>query len=270
MHSDADGIGRLFLRSDDQFPRPVRHRPHGFHAVQHQIQEHLLQLDAIGQHRWEVGRQVGFQRYPIAAHLAFGQGDDLPDNVVDRKPHFLWLGFPHERANPRDHLARSVPIPDHAPHRFPCLIEVRRIAGEPAQAGIAVRDDGGERLIDFMGDGGRQLPHGHHPREMRQFRLRLVQRLLRPLARGDVVVKLQGGDGPALFVSLQCPPALHHDSLPVTAGVDQLALPAPAAEQFGKDVFQCLWKDRLQEVMRDFPSASSFVQPYIASAPRFQ
>ena len=50
---------------------------HGFHAVQHQIQEHLLQLNAIAQHGGEIGRQVGLQRHPVAAHLAVGQGDDL-------------------------------------------------------------------------------------------------------------------------------------------------------------------------------------------------
>ena len=47
-----------------------------------------------------------------------------------------------------------------------------RLAAEPAQAGIAVGDDAGERLIDFVGDRGRQLSQRHHPRDVREFRLR--------------------------------------------------------------------------------------------------
>ena len=42
----------LFLvlaRSDHQFARPIRHRLHGFDAIHHQIDDHLLQLDPIGE-----------------------------------------------------------------------------------------------------------------------------------------------------------------------------------------------------------------------------
>ena len=42
---------------------------------------------------------------------------------------------------------------------------------EPAQRGISVCDGPCERLIDFVGDGGRQFSHRHHAINMHQLRL---------------------------------------------------------------------------------------------------
>ena len=49
-----------------------------------------------------------------------------------------------------------------------------------------VGHDGGERLVDLMGNGGRELPHRRQPRNVGEFRLRVSQRFLGPLAFGDV------------------------------------------------------------------------------------
>ena len=50
------------------------------------------------------------------------------------------------------------------------------LAAEPAQAGIGIGDHGGERLVDFMGNRGRQLPHRRDAIDVRELRLRLTQR----------------------------------------------------------------------------------------------
>ena len=98
----------------------------------------------------------------MLAHLALDHGDNLVNDVVDVQPGFLRVGFLRERAHPPDHLARPVRIPDHALHGDSCLIQVRGLACKSSQAGITVGDDGGERLVDLVSDGGRQLAHGRH------------------------------------------------------------------------------------------------------------
>jgi hypothetical protein len=37
----------VLARPDHQFERPIRDRLHGFDAIHHQVQHHLLQLDPI-------------------------------------------------------------------------------------------------------------------------------------------------------------------------------------------------------------------------------
>ena len=68
------------------------------------------------------------------------------NDVVDVQPGGLRIGLLRERANPLDHRARPVAIPDDELHSGPCLRQVRHRAGEPPQTGIAVVDDGGEWL----------------------------------------------------------------------------------------------------------------------------
>ena len=87
----------------------------------------------------------------------------------------------------------------------------------------------------------------------------LVQQIrFASLALGDVIVRLEHGDGLAALVALQHPPARDADLGAVAFAVNQLAFPAAAAQQL------CIsrWQTR--------PRASSRVQPYNSAAARFQ
>ena len=81
--------------------------------------------------------------------------------------------------------ARS-PVPDDALQTGARLVEVGRVARQPAQAGVAVSGDPGERLVDLVGNRGGQLAHGHHTRDVSQFRLYVVQRIFGPLALDEL------------------------------------------------------------------------------------
>ncbi len=60
-------------------------------------------------------------------------------------------------------------------HRAARSVQVGSFAVEPAQTGLGIGDDGCERLVHFMGDGGRQFAQCRHARYVREFRLRLAQ-----------------------------------------------------------------------------------------------
>jgi len=48
----------VLQRTDQQLARTVAHRGHGLNPVQHQIDDHLLQLDLFAEHRCEVASEI--------------------------------------------------------------------------------------------------------------------------------------------------------------------------------------------------------------------
>ena len=63
----------------------------------------------------------------------------------------------------------------------------RRLGAKPAQSGVGVGDRRGDRLVDLMGDRGRQLPHGRDAIGVRELHLRLA---VSPLALAQVLLRL--------------------------------------------------------------------------------
>src|SRR4029077_21000385 len=83
--------------------------------------------------------------------------------------------------------------------RLPHLLQVRRLAAEPAQRRLSVGDSGRDGLFHFMGDRGRELPHGRNAVRVRQLHLHLLVAAFalaylrfRPLAIGNVSNEREG------------------------------------------------------------------------------
>ena len=89
----------------------------------------------------------------------------------------LGIGFPHERSNPGDHIARSIPVADNRARASRASSRFGMGHRQPAQAGIAVGHDARQRLVNFVGNGGCQFSHRHDPCDMSQLCLRLAQGL---------------------------------------------------------------------------------------------
>jgi hypothetical protein len=82
--------------------------------------------------------------------------------------------------------AGAVPVADDALQTLARLREVGRVARQPAQGGVAVGGDPGERLVNLVRDGGRHFSHRHDPRDMSQLSLHLPQGLFCLLTLCDV------------------------------------------------------------------------------------
>src|SRR5882672_12119974 len=65
-HTYERSVCLVLTRSDHQFARPIRDRLHCFNAIHHQVNDHLLQLDTIGQDYGQGRRQLHSQRHPVA------------------------------------------------------------------------------------------------------------------------------------------------------------------------------------------------------------
>ena len=79
-----------------------------------------------------------------------------------------------------------MPVADDPAQRVPRLGQIRRFVAEPAQTGIGVGHDRGERLIDLVGNGRGDFSHHGRALHARQFGLHRLQRLLRTPALGNV------------------------------------------------------------------------------------
>ncbi len=64
---------------------------------------------------------------------------------------------------------------DDMVERLPTLLQIGRLGAKPAQSGVCVGDRRGERLVDFMGNRGCQLPHRRDAIDVRELHLRLAQ-----------------------------------------------------------------------------------------------
>ena len=158
------------------------------------FQHHLLELYAIAAHWRQASGQGGPHRDPVPSGFTVGYHESFLNGFAEVQPRHGRGRFLYQRAYPRDHLARAVPIIDDAADRFPSLLQIWWSGIEPAQRGISVCDGPCERLIDFVGDGGRQFSHRHHAINMRQLRLSLAQflsprpqRFFGPPALGNVL-----------------------------------------------------------------------------------
>src|SRR6202022_2609069 len=108
------------------------------------------------------------------------------DGVVDVERRKLRPGLPRERTQPADHVSGALAVAHYARERFARLLEFRRPPLQPAQPGAPLTHDGCERLVDLMGDRGRELAHCREARRAGELRLRVSQRLLGMPALCDV------------------------------------------------------------------------------------
>jgi hypothetical protein len=66
------------------------------------------------------------------------------------------------------------------------FVEIRGVARQPAQAGVGVGDRTRERLVDLVGDRGRQLSQEGHAGDPLQLRPGIAQRLFDLVPFGDL------------------------------------------------------------------------------------
>jgi hypothetical protein len=85
-----------------------------------------------------------------------------------------------------NHVARVFRAPDHLFDCAKCLVNSGHLAVKPSEACIAKHDDGGERLVHFMGDGGRELTHGGDAVGVRQLHLHIAEGLFGALALDEL------------------------------------------------------------------------------------
>jgi hypothetical protein len=151
-----------------------------------------------------------------------GQGNDLTDRFVDLQAILPRGHIFDEGAYPADNVAGPIAVLDDLIEGVLNFLQIGRPVAKPAQSRIGVGDHAGDRLVDFMRNRGRKLPHGRYAIDMRELRLRLAQRF-----RGQH--QLAGPFHDALFEFL-IEPLDFGLGLLVPGGFDDVPTPVPPCE----------------------------------------
>ena len=138
---------------DGQLPA-VGHR---VARVDRQVHDHLLELVGIGAHAAELRRQHGHERDMLA--------DQPPQHAVHLRDHAIEIehfGLQHLSAAVREQLSRqrcrSLGGFANLFHVPPFRVPRWKI---PEQE-LRVAEDGGEQVVEIVGDATRELAHGFH------------------------------------------------------------------------------------------------------------
>ena len=171
---DLNAAFAVDLRFNPQDARSLGHAAHGIRSVHDQVHDDLLQLDAISQCKRKVRGQRRLNGHRTAPQRGPRQRQDLPDRVIRVERNVVRLAMFEQLANARDHLACTRALLDDAFERLRYLLDIGGSVGQPSERSVSIGDDRRERLVDFMGDGRRELTHRREPRHARELRLRLV------------------------------------------------------------------------------------------------
>src|SRR5882724_5413699 len=144
-------------------------------------------MNAVSYDGREIGRQFGPQLNLTPEHVAAYQSDHLLNGLVNIQRRLFRRSLVQEIANPLNHFTRTHAIADHTSNNVARLIKIRHLARKQAHARMTVGDDSTERLIDFMSYRSDQFSHGRHPTDMREIRLRFVQRFFSTLLLGNIL-----------------------------------------------------------------------------------
>ena len=184
-------------------------RVHGIHAVADEIDENLLNLDAIERDRRKVAFDLDI--HPNAAprrflgHEVMRLGDDAVDRCARPRLH----GVLEQGADVAHDIGGGIGVMDDALHGFLRALEIWRNRREPALAGIGVGDDRGQRLVHLMRNRCRQLGKARRLARPRQALARQTKLFLRP----DLTFDIQADHVPlhncAFVVAHRCGAGLH-------------------------------------------------------------
>ena len=127
-HGDEHAVRGVSPGADPQFPRPLVDAAHGFDRIEDQVEDHLLQLDAIAFDERQVRRELGLQRDAMLQHFAAGQGDDVEDGLIDVEPSLARGRLLDEGTDPVDDIAGTPAVLDDTAEGLADLLQIGRFS----------------------------------------------------------------------------------------------------------------------------------------------
>ncbi len=165
---DEDAIRFRSLGANQHLSRPRLDRTHCFDCVQHQVQDDLLQLNAIPPHGKQPLRKAGLDQDLILGDCASPQYNHLIDRVIKIKAGLSRRHFPDVIADPVDDLSGPIGIVHDTGKPFLDLAQLGRLPIQEIQGRTGVVARGGDRLGDLVSQGGGQFPHHGQAVHVRQ------------------------------------------------------------------------------------------------------
>src|SRR5262245_36656130 len=129
LYRDEDFIRFISARADEQLSATVGYRCHRFDPVHHKVEYHLLQLHPIAKNTRKIRSQFHPQHHAIFLYFSLYQTNNLLNDFVDVQRGLLGATFLDQRANPGDHVASAISVPENVSQGDPCFFEIWGFAG---------------------------------------------------------------------------------------------------------------------------------------------
>ena len=159
-HLDLHPTPVVHARAHHQPSRAIGRVRHGVEGVHHEIQEDLLQLNAVARHQQEPGREIAVDDDIPEQGVAAHQGDDVGDQVVEQQRATFGSALLEEGAQMLDHLVRVLVRKDDVLEDLAQVVLGVLARGDEAEAGRGIGAYRGQRLAQLVDDGRAQLAHG--------------------------------------------------------------------------------------------------------------
>src|SRR6516165_4019504 len=165
----------ILLGADQQLSYPLLSRAHCFSRVQYQVQQDLLQLNAIPKDRNQSIRKPGLDRNAIPVGHALRQYEHFVDRRIEIKAFLSRWRFLDVIAHSSDDVPSSVRVPDNSIERFPGLIQIRRIHFPKAHPRTSVVAGGRDRMQNFVRQRSSEFSHHAYAVDVGEIRFHLLQ-----------------------------------------------------------------------------------------------
>src|SRR5712675_1749345 len=97
---------------------------HRFEGVHDQVENNLLQLNAVAVNDWQVFGKVRLEHDAVPQHFAACQLDDLEDRFVDVQPLTSWRHLLDQLSYPTDDIAGANAVLDDGFEGLPRLPQI--------------------------------------------------------------------------------------------------------------------------------------------------
>src|SRR5215510_9087222 len=149
---------------------------HGLDRVAHEVEQHLLDLHLVGEHKLDRRIELELDAYAVILRADQGQGAGLLDQLAEILDAALGLAAGDEIAQPADDLPGAQRLFPRLVHRV-VHHDGALVGGafEQAPRAFQVVGNGGQWLIELVRQGRGHLAHGGEPRDVDELRLQLLQ-----------------------------------------------------------------------------------------------
>ena len=158
LDANADACILHALGADQQLAWPTISSTHRLYGVDGQVQHNLLKLETIPLDARQLGRQLRAEVHSLFVGLAMGQYGHLLDGLIDIHRLLLHRPFLCKVHQAGDDIAASARTLNGPLETKLHLSEIGRLRCKPPQTGVSVDLNGTERLSEFVGNRGGELP----------------------------------------------------------------------------------------------------------------
>ncbi len=149
-HCNEDATSLLLLGNDRQLSHAVLNQAHCFDSVQDQVQNDLLDLDAIRLDMRQSLRKAGLDRDSIFDDCALRQRNHISDRMIKINTLLSWRSFLDVIPDTVKDLSGSIGIIHDAGERFPDLAQIWWASVQEVHGRTGIVARGSNRLRDFV------------------------------------------------------------------------------------------------------------------------